>query len=414
MTEQVKTLVQYLKQVQQAKGFTLNKFAESLDINPSILSRVLSGISEPSEATLSKIAQKLGLDNTENLQKRVEVQSTVGFGVNQIKLGIPYSIMSLGVLSLIKRERLPNEVAVTFCEQDEEKPFFIKQTQDLLTFENNPESYPTRYHAGNLMRMFENGLIDCMIIPQLLQKKVLNSNMIEVAQISEGWSVCLYVIGKKKGKDNSLNGKGLDELLELLNEQSLQISYFQNTVVEPQLNTFLNLPDIQKKHSNLSDNLSSVSTLDKDFFEQVRKKLLSEKNFSWLLIGFEPLTNNIFNQYFGNKNDNLTYKRFNLSKIINDKITFSLFANRNILANTPKLKLVQELLNRLSTESFQTDGVDVFNTQMARLFYSELETSSPYETSKLNRLNRALKELDFFSNYRYSTAFVDCILEKIR
>ncbi|MCU0468304.1 MAG: helix-turn-helix domain-containing protein [Arcicella sp.] len=413
MTEQARTLVQYLKQVKQAKGFTLNKFADYLEINPSILSRLLSGVSEPSEATLSKIAQKLGHDNTENLQKRVEVQSTVGFGVNQIKLGIPYSIMSLGVLSLIKRERLPNEVAVTFCEPEEEKPFFVKQIDDLTTFENNPESYPIRYHAGNLIKMFENGLIDCMIIPQLLQKNIANNNIIEVAQILEGWNVCLYVIEKKKSKEKNIDGNSLKDLLECLRGQNTQIAYFQNTIVEPQLNTFLNLPDLQKNLIHLSDNLKNISSLDRDFFEQIRQKLVKDKNFSCALVGYEPLTNNIFNQYFGNSDDNLTYKRFNLSKIIDEKITFSLFANKSILDNTSKLKIIQEFLNKLSTERFQTEGIDVSNNQIARLFFSE-STTAPLEETKLNRLNRALKELYFFLTYRYSPSFVDVILEKLK
>ena len=405
ISEEQELLVNYLKKVQNERGITLNKFADELEINPSILSRILSQTTEPSNSTLEKIAKKLGLPNAENLQKRVQAQSKIGFEINNVKVGVPYMVAMSGVLSLIKRNRLPENIAVTFCEDQEATPFFVKDAQELTTFEEQPDVFQNHFSAENLIKNLENDLLDCIIVPK---NNVRNKDIFEVAQVVEGWSVCLYAIQKKAKKASKSNN--FEAFLEKIKTKNVVVAYFQNTIVEPQLNVFLNNEVIKKALPNLAESLQELSNCGEDYFLKVKEKLLNDENFMWLLVGFEPLTNSIFNQYFA---ENLIYERHNLSKFVGEKVKFSLFTHRNTLENTFKLKKIQEFLKKLEGERFQTQQIDVFNTQIARLFFTE-KTTATNEISKVERLNLALDEIDFDAPHLYFSAFVDVILEKVK
>ncbi len=399
-------------------------------LDKGVFSRILKSKTEASEDTLLKIAKIVfnRLDATiEQLAELIEQKTVEYFSSdeNNLLVGIGFTVWSSYIVSLLKTSppfpSLPQNVKLIFCDEkvgeNEYKPFYVSTSEDLEEIENHPEKFKRKYIANDLLKLLNEGKIDCaFLLRTSFEELDFVNKPIMVSRIAVGYGSHIYVIKKKESEEKNEIVE-CDDLSDEINEakkrfcelvygKEVRITYIGNRTIRNELDKFLKYRDVQNSLKNLLDVESIDFVTDKyeKSLEKYRDFFVDEKQML-LIVAFEPLNNMVYHDIANlckQSGVELIYYNFNLSKLINDKLGYCLFSSVEAIRDDYKLKKISELLNAIDQNKVNQG---VVSGKLANFYFNDNPDDNS-DIPKIERINESLKGLEFRNHY---LPFIDLV-----
>ena len=414
------------------------------------LSRIINGHNKPNSNTLEKIAKGLGLIEIEPiLIKNDNSKNTLKIGSGGLTV-YPANLIA----ALFKNQLERDNIQICFAGEIEcgkSVPKFINTKAELMQYlsTESGQNVDNRYFARNLKRLIEDEKIDAFMMARNSFDELFTpkDNLITICRLMVGYAVYLTIIKLKEGNEQNIDtdladlvdaknnvdtvnfpyslkdAKGrsnaVEKIKELLRKKKLGVGCVKQTIVERLFNDFLKdeLIDIKSQwergNPEFDYDISEPNEID---FNKVRTEILNNKDFSVVIVSFEPLNHIFYNKlvnFEGNDYSNkIIYYNYNLSKIMGQRLSYCLYAKKETLNNPEKFREINTFVDKIQRD--KEGGKRVLQDEdfyaLTKFFFPE-EMSTDKKEKHRRIVVAAIKQLDFSNN---TADFINFMAEKMK
>jgi hypothetical protein len=456
-------LALFLKRTLENNKQTAKDFAASYvkadgkkGLNESIISRILNEKIQANRETLRKIAvTALKRENAsvEELLQRTNLDDEAAENWDPLKIGSGFTTWSAYVLALVNTrydDTIKDSLMGTqfvFCDQgvgDKREPYWVQEKKDIEQLRIHPELFKHKYISEELYSLLLENKIDCALLLRKTFEEMKFSEEkkpILVSRILVGSGTSMYVVQKngpnKVGKNEIVPIPDYDSLgnikkdfCDSLNGKRVKILILDNASILEDKAKLLGDTKVAAALTGLRGQ-DTIRRIDEgeynDTIERLGEELVadpdqddSQKNRSievLLIIGFAPLNHLIF-QELQSRVPGLYYKHYNLSKMVDVKASYGLYARPDVLEGPSKLKKIRDFLVALEhyvvKMKTKENLIKDISTQFSDLYYRD-DSSKDGEINNFERMNKDLEELEYSnSSLELVKKIVNLLDRKIR
>jgi hypothetical protein len=404
-------------------------------LNASIISRILNKKSNANRETLRKIAV-LVLQRDEasaedllqlaSLQEEMESREPLKIGSGFTSwAAYPLAVVNTQHDNTIKDSL--TGIQFVFCDKgtgDKREPYWVENDTDIEQLRVHPELFKHKYIVEELHNLLLEGRIDCAL---LLRKSFEELNFPEkkrpvlVSRILVGSGTSMYMVQKGKAGGASRNEMipmpDYDSVREvkrafcdLIRGERVRILVLDNASIVDDKARLLSDPEIAKALNGLRGQ-DTIQKIDEGDYDSTIKRLAEgltsghhqdDNNKSLLvdvllIIGFAPL-NQLMYEDLLSKTPGLTYRHYNLSKMVDVKSSYGLYARPDVLEDLPKLMKIRDFILALDhyvgKMKTKENLVKEISVHFSDLYYQD-DTALEGGNNKFERMNRDLEELEY-------------------
>lgn len=470
-------LIKFLGNYIKGNEKSIRSFTQKLEVitnnedslSVSIVTRLLGHKTDAKEETVRKLAVIIFDDvnaTANHLWEKIISDKYADADLDAetiLRVATGFTTWSSPILSLIDAKStdslFPKGIKFVFCNEKKgniEVPFWVKDKNDLQRLRKTPEVFTHKYLALDLNVLLNEGKIDCAFLLRptfdAMEFPNLTSKPLLVSRIGVGHGTHMYVIRKKEveeiaktSKNEIVPTKSLDDLFAarkyfcdlvkgkvvrtaIIGNKTIknhQVDFFSDPMVSESLKQSRGLDEINIGDSSYNEYLQSITySLN---YRSIDQKI-SDKDLNtypidiFIVIAFEPLNSIIYHDLINIPgNTDLIYSNFNISKMVDGRVSYCLYANVEAIKNQKKFKKMMDFLNSIDNHVKSESDSNKFNADLAQrlsdLYYpnSFKKTDSSEELhddiSTIDRMKNALDELTY-SNH--SVALINTIVNNLK